>query len=497
MQPLPEALYDAAGSRALDRLAQDELRLPDGALMQRAGEAAFTLTRHRWPRARRIALVCGPGNNGGDGYVLARWLHAAGLSPRVVAVGEGSSKGDAAAARAAFEGSGAPVEPFGRQILRDCEVVVDALFGTGLEREVEGEARAAIEAMNDCGRPVLALDLPSGLHADSGRILGVAVKADATLSFVALKAGQFTGCGPEHCGEIFYHSLGVPPALGARIAAPARRLTRAALHGVLARRPRHLHKGEAGRVLVIGGQPGMAGAARLAGEAAYRAGAGLVTVLTHPQHAASLNGARPELIVAAVAHGQEARAFFPQARVIAVGPGLGQGAWGGELWQAARATGLPLVVDADALRLLAADPERRADWVLTPHPGEASRLLGCSTAEVQHDRYAAARAIATRYGGVCVLKGCGTLIVQDAADGISVCDRGHPGMASGGVGDVLTGIIAGLLAQGLAPPDAARLAVWAHAGAGDAVAARQGEIGLLASDLFDFLPAELRRVTGA
>jgi NAD(P)H-hydrate epimerase len=336
--------------------------------------------------------------------------------------------------------------------------------------------------MNASGRPVFAIDIPSGLHADSGWVLGAAVCAALTLSFIGLKAGLFTGQGREHSGQILFDALGVPGAIFAGVTPLARRITERNLHGLLAPRARHAHKGDAGRVLVVGGQPGMPGAVRLTGEAAYRAGAGLVVLATHSVHAASIGAARPELIAYGVNDAQAIQLLLAGAHALAVGPGLGQGEWGRALWQAVLAVNKPLVVDADALNLLAAQPSSRADWVLTPHPGEAARLLGVSVADIQSDRFAAARAIARRYGGVCVLKGSGTLIATIDDQPLWLCDRGNPGLASGGTGDVLTGTIAALLAQGLAPLEAARLGVWAHASAGDRVAAN-GERGILASDL--------------
>jgi len=321
------------------------------------------------------------------------------------------------------------------------------------------------------------------------------VRADATVSFITLKPGQFTGQGPDQCGAIFYHDLGVPAELRAREPAAARRITGESVRGVLQRRPRAFHKGEAGRIAVIGGAPGMAGAARLAGEAAYRVGAGLVRVVTHPDHAALVSAARPELLTAAADDDAAIRAVLREADLVAIGPGLGRGDWGRLLWRAALDAERPLVVDADALNWLAAEPLARPDWVLTPHPGEAARLLGTDIATVQADRYAAAGAIVARYGGVCVLKGCGTIVASAEVDGFAVCDRGHPGMASGGTGDVLTGVIAALRGQGLGPFDAARLGVYVHAAAGDAVATRQGEIGLLAGDLMVGLPHALNALT--
>ncbi|MBI5461258.1 MAG: NAD(P)H-hydrate dehydratase [Gammaproteobacteria bacterium] len=256
-------------------------------------------------------------------------------------------------------------------------------------------------------------------------------------------------------------------------------------------RARDAHKGDFGHVLVIGGQPGMSGAARLAGEAAARVGAGLVSIATHPQHAAVLNNGRPELMCHAVANAETLKPVLERASVLAVGPGLGQSDWARGLLATVWDTDVPMIVDADALNLLAQEPMRRDRWVLTPHPGEAARLLGCSTAEVQADRLAAVRHIQARYGGVAVLKGAGSLI----ADGshCRVCSAGNPGMASGGMGDVLTGVIAGLYAQGLSLTESAAAGVLLHALAADSAAQRDGERGLLASDL---LP-ELRRWVNA
>jgi NAD(P)H-hydrate epimerase len=491
MEHLPEALYRAADTRAADLRAASKHGLAGGVLMERAGGTAFALLRERFPRARRITVVCGPGNNGGDGYVLARLAKEAGLTVVVLSPADSAGlKGDAATARAAWSKAGGAVQSFAVTALEACDVLVDALFGTGLERPPEGEWRTAIEAMNASGRPVFAMDIPSGLHADSGRELGVAVRAALTLSFIGLKAGLFTGQGQEYSGLILFDDLGVPDALFTGVTPQARRITQRNLHGLLAPRARHAHKGDAGRVLVVGGQPGMPGAVRLAGEAAYRAGAGLVVLATHPTHAGLISAARPELIAYGVNDAPAIQPLLAGACVehgrstyaLAVGPGLGQGEWGRALWQAVLAADKPLVVDADALNLLAAQPITRADWILTPHPGEAARLLGVSVADIQSDRFAAARAIAQRYGGVCVLKGSGTLIAAHADQPLWLCDRGNPGLATGGSGDVLTGAIAALIAQGLTPIEAARLGVWAHASAGDRAVAN-GERGIMASDL--------------
>lgn len=494
MDHLPEALYRAADTREADRRAASDHDLAGGVLMERAGKAAFMLLRERFPRARRIAVVCGPGNNGGDGYVLVRLAREAGLTALALTSADiAKLKGDAAAACVAWLKTGGKVHAVSSEHLQASDVVVDALFGTGLERPLEGVWHAAIETMNASNRPIFALDIPSGLHADTGQVLGIAVRATLTLSFIGLKAGLFTSQGREHSGQILFDGLGVPEMVFEGLAPPARRITERSLCGLLTPRIRHAHKGDAGRVLVVGGQPGMPGAARLTGEAAYRAGAGLVVLATHPAHAALISSACPELIAHAVQDAQALPALLAGAQALAVGPGLGQDAWGKALWQSISAADKPMVVDADALNLLAAQPQSRADWVLTPHPGEAARLLSTRIADIQADRFAAARAIAQRYGGVCVLKGSGTLVATAGESSLWLCDRGNPGMATGGSGDVLTGTIAALLAQGLAPIEAARLAVWVHASAGDE-AASGGERGLLAGDLLRPLRAAITRL---
>lgn len=482
MPLLPEALYAAAQTRAADTRAATEHGRGGGLLMERAGAAAFAALREHFPRARRVVVICGPGNNGGDGYVVARRAAQTGLAVTVVSPVDGARlRGDAAAAADTWRAAGGDVHPFAVETLRDGDVLVDALFGTGLERPLEGDWRAIIDAINATGRPVLALDIPSGLHADTGRVLGGAVRAAVTITFIGLKAGLFTAHGREHGGIILFDDLAVAAEVFRDLPVQARRITADNLPR-LRPRVRHAHKGLAGRVVIVGGAPGMAGAVRLAGEAAYRAGAGLVTVATHPDHAALISAACPELISVGVDDAAGLAPLLERAQAVAVGPGLGQGRWAETLWRAVSDAGIPLVVDAEALRWLARTPRPRPDWVLTPHPGEAAALLGCSPTEVEADRFAAVRRLQQTYGGVCVLKGSGTLIAADPGPPW-LCDRGTPALASGGTGDVLTGMIAALQAQGLAPPEAARVGVWAHAVAGERAAAG-ADRGLLAGDLF-------------
>jgi len=480
--PRCHALYTVAQVRTLDGRAIDGLGISGFELMRRAAGAAFASLRRHWPQVQRIAVYCGPGNNGGDGFLLALLAHESGLAVEVFALADASAQGDAGRAREACEQGGVPVRQWdGTSALPPAEVHVDALYGTGLNRPPQPLAAALIERLNASGAPVLALDVPSGLNADTGHCPGVAVHAELTVSFIAAKRGLHTGQAAAHSGRVELATLGLPESLW-QDAPPSDACLLEAI--TLPPRPRDAHKGRNGHVLAIGGDHGTAGAIRLCGEAALRGGAGLVSVATRAEHLVALNAARPELMAHAVNGPQALEPLLQRASVLALGPGLGQGAWGHALWLTALDCDKPLVLDADGLNLLAAEPrgfDPARPVVLTPHPGEAARLLGCPVSEVERDRFAAARALAQRYGAVVVLKGAGSLIASP--DGrLDVCPWGNPGMASGGMGDLLTGIIAALLAQGCAAADAARLGVGLHARAGDR-AARDGERGLIASDL--------------
>jgi NAD(P)H-hydrate epimerase len=487
MHQLPHHLYRADQVRELDRIAIEEQGILAAVLMERAGAAAFDALRAHFSDARTIAVVCGPGNNGGDGYVIARLARAAGLSVTVHAL-QPTRGGAAAEAASRLRTSGASLAIYTGHALDGYDVIVDAIVGTGLDRELEGVYRDAVEAINASGSAVVAVDIPSGLHADSGRVLGVCVRADLTVTFIGLKQGMFTGAGRRHCGAIEYDSLGVPETVFARVDPAALRLSFDALKSLLGPRPADANKGDFGHVLVVGGDYGMMGAAVLAGEAALRTGAGLVTVATRAHHAAVVSASRPELMARGVEGAPDLAPLLERASVVAVGPGLGRSEWAQRLLGAVLESRLPLVADADALNLLAVEPINRDNWVITPHPGEAARMLQCAVADVERDRFRTVRDLQARHGGAVVLKGAGSLVCTP--DGvIGVCDAGNPGMASGGMGDALTGVIAALMAQGVSLADAAGLGTVVHAEAGDRAAA-QGERGLIASDLI----AELRAV---
>jgi ADP-dependent NAD(P)H-hydrate dehydratase / NAD(P)H-hydrate epimerase len=479
---LPIALYASGQIRALDTHAIEELGIPGYTLMKRAGEAALRCLRTRWPMAHRIVIVCGSGNNGGDGYVLARFAQAAGLTVAVLSAVEPEQlRGDALKAYEDYRSSGGNVRPFAAQHLSAGEVIVDALLGTGLTGAVRAQLQEVIKAISASGTPVFALDVPSGLNSDTGMVSGAAVRAEATVTFVGLKTGLFVGDGPEFAGTVFFDDLelgGTEPELAPRLT----RIVESEIPGALPRRARSSNKGDFGRVLIVGSGAGMPGAARMAGEASLRAGAGLVTVAVFPDNVTAIAAGRPELICVAASNAAALDEPLSRADVVAVGPGLGRSPWAKEMLQAVLQSGHPLVVDADALNLLAVGrPAARDDWILTPHPGEAGRLLGVSAQDVQADRLHALEQLQDKYHGTIVLKGAGTLVgARGRTPGL--CERGNPGMATAGTGDVLTGTIAGILAQCRDAWAAARVGVLVHAMAGDA-AARAGERGVLASDL--------------
>ena len=480
-------LYRGATVRELDRLAIERYGIDGYELMRRAGRRAFEVLRARWPEARALTICCGGGNNGGDGYVMARLARESGLSVQLIAMKPpGQLSGTAAqAARDSLAVDGGIEQP-GERLRGD--VIVDALLGTGLDRPVRDDYARLIDHINDAARPVLAVDVPSGLSADTGMPLGRCVEAAATVTFIGRKRGLHTGQAGRFCGDVLFDPLDTPAAIHEAVTPDATLLDAAQLRYWLPPRPADAHKGELGRLLIIGGNHGMAGAPVLAGRAALRTGSGLVTLATRADHAILAPTVQPELM----SHGVEALEDFEplieRADVLATGPGLGQDDWARALWKRAVEHEGPIVVDADALNLLAAEPRRRENWILTPHPGEAARLLETRVADIQGDRFAAASALAERFDAVVILKGHGSLVAGPGASA-ALCPHGNPAMASAGMGDALTGIVASLLGQGLGPFDAACCGVLAHALAGDRAA--RGRRQILAGDLIDELAGVL------
>lgn len=480
------ALYDTAALRRVEAQAASGLGGDDYELMRRAGQAAWRGLLQHWPDARRIVVACGPGNNGGDGYVLARFAWQSGRDVTVLRLAAAEPRSEnAARACAEYETSGGRVFAFEGRI-PDADVVVDALFGIGLSRAPDAETAEFIEAINAADAPVFALDVPSGISADTGSRPGAAVRAVHTLEFIGPHAGLRMADALDHAGTCEVAGLDVADAAWRDVPPRAQALSAPALRQFLPQRLRNSHKGSHGHVLCVGGDEGMGGAVALCAEAALRSGAGLVSAATRPAHVSPLLARLPECMVDGVESKSRIDAMLQRADVVAIGPGLGRGVWGAALFARVLAGAKPMVVDADALPLLARHAAA-ADAVLTPHPGEAAALLGVSTAHVQADRFAAAAQLAERFACCVVLKGAGSVV---AAPGRTprVIAAGNPGMAVGGMGDVLTGAIAAMRAQGLDAFDAACAGALLHAHAGD-LAARAGERGLLPSDVLACLRA--------
>lgn len=490
MPSLPRNVYSVASVREMDRIAIEDHATPGYVLMTRAAEATLRDALRQFPAAKHWQVVCGAGNNAGDGYVLARLASQHGVVVSLLSLVDPEAlRGDAATACSDFAAAGGIVMPWDGVVDAEADLIVDAILGSGLQREVGGQFAEAVAAINAHSGSVCSLDIPTGIHGDSGTVQGVAVQADLTTTYVGLKSGLFLGDGPAYRGTLTFCDLAIDPAWTTAVSPQFHRIDAADVAAALPRRERNAHKGDFGHVLVIGGGPGMPGAARLCGEAALRSGAGRVTVATHPEHAAHLNASRPELMVQAVADAEDLAPLLPKADVVAFGPGLGQSDWARALFATVCRDPRPAVWDADALNLLAAEQPAIRNKVLTPHPGEAATLLDDTAAAVQADRLAALAALHARYGVVIVLKGAGTLISAEN-DIPAISTAGNPGMAAAGMGDVLTGVIAGLAAQGLPLQRAAMVGTEIHARAGDRVAAA-GERGMLAGDVMAALRQEV------
>ena len=480
-----EPLYTAEQTRALDACAINDHGIPGITLMSRAAAATFDALIAVWPETEGLQVLCGTGNNGGDGYLVADLAHKRGIEAVVYQLGDTDRiGGDAKLAREQALANGVVERPYERGVLEHWGVIVDAMLGTGLGGDVRGAYATAIEEINATDAGIVAVDIPSGLCADSGRLLGAAVRAELTVTFIGLKRGLFTLDAPDHVGELHFAGLGVPDAVYGAVPASCHLLDLHALLATIPERPAASHKGDYGSVLVIGGDLGMGGAGLMAAEAALRCGTGLVRLATRPEHVAAAIARVPEVMTRGIQDGLELLTLIDASDVLVVGPGLGQSDWSEQVLRMAHESGRAMVLDADGLNLLAEGrvipADARPNRIITPHPGEAARLLGQSTAEVQADRFAAVSALQARYGGVAILKGNGSLIADGARQWL--CDYGNPGMASGGMGDVLSGVLGALLAQGHSLADSAAIGVSLHAAAAD-IAALDGERGLVATDL--------------
>lgn len=480
---LPLKVYSAAQIRAMDA-AIIASGVPGFELMQRAADALWSAVLARWPAQGCLSVLCGAGNNAGDGYLVALLAARAGWRVQVYSLSDPAGlQGDARQAWQAALAGQVPVQPWQPGTALQ-GVVIDAMLGTGLKGAVREPYAQAIDTVNACSLPVVAVDLPSGLDADRGLRCGKAIRADLTVTFIGLKLGLLTAEGPDHVGQLECASLAAKPE--GDFEPIAQRLDIATWAQALPPRPRAAHKGLYGHVVLVGGERGMGGAIMLAAETALRSGAGRVSVVTRPEHVAPLLSRCPEIMVLGADDPATAVGLFERADVLVVGPGLGSSDWSRSLLDLALQAELPMLLDADALNMLAQESPRQlgARCIITPHPAEAARLLGCTTAQIQADRLQALGSLVERFGCAVVIKGVGSLVaaVDDQARPVAICTDGNPGMATAGMGDVLSGLAGALLGQGLLAGDALRYAVLVHALAGDQ-AARGGYRGLLASDL--------------
>ncbi|GAB5392299.1 MAG: bifunctional ADP-dependent NAD(P)H-hydrate dehydratase/NAD(P)H-hydrate epimerase [Alteromonas macleodii] len=441
------------------------------------------------PNSDVYLVLVGQGNNAGDGYIAAINAKLAGKQVHLCAVEpERTLDGDAGKAQQRWLDSGGSINGFDAALLEKSDVVIDALLGTGINSYIRNEFADIIDAVNASSTPVVSVDVPSGLDANTGQSLGRCVQADITVTFVGIKPGLVTGAGKQSCGKLVYADLGIGKAFQALAKASATMLNIDHFKGM---GPREInsHKGTYGRLLCIGGNRGTAGAIRLASEAALRSGAGMVRVYTHESSVVQVSAGRPELMVTDF-NLEDALAW---ATCVVIGPGLGQDEWAESAFETTmkhcQSHNKPVVIDADALNLLCQQSTAYtlSDSILTPHAGEAARLLGVSIDDVESDRFNYARQCSQRYHAVCVLKGAGTLI--DNEKKTWVCRHGNPGMATAGSGDVLSGILGALLAQGVETDIAAKYGVVLHAKAGDDIAQLYGQRGMIASDLFDAVRA--------
>ncbi len=516
----------SAQMRESDRRTIEEIGLPGAVLMENAGRAVANAIRERAPAAGQVVVLCGRGNNGGDGFVVARHL----LDKRPLTVLLGPRKdviGDARIHLGVLERSGGTVEEVldepGWALVRArvaaADVVVDAMLGTGLRQEPRGLVASVIEDVrllrDDRRFLVVAVDLPSGLSADTGEVSWPTIEADLTVTFAAAKYGHVLPPACDRVGELRVADIGIPAAIVTASGVQLWLLDESDARLAFAPREPGTHKGSFGHVLVVGGAPGKTGAAILAGTGALRSGAGLVTVATSREAAASVTHGRPELMTEVLptgadggfASGAAASAVRLAATrdAVVIGPGLGNDAESRALVrEALAAVRKPVVVDADGLNALAASVSpraaaaqdllrRREPTVITPHPGEMARLVGASTAEVQRRRLEMARALAMETGAIVVLKGHRSLVARPDGQ-VVVNPTGNPGMATGGTGDVLAGVIGALLARGLDPWVAATAGVYVHGLAGDHAALEWGQESMLAGDLADALPSAIRAI---
>ena len=503
---LPCRLYTAEQVGLLDKKAIQDCNTSGFELMRRAGETVYQYLIERWPNVKKgtLQVFCGAGNNAGDGFIVAALALQKGLSVQVITLKDPDTlTGNALKAWGMYQDLGGQAQMWRCDMgILDIDantVVVDALLGTGLQGEVSNAYCLAITLINRSGLPVVCVDIPSGLSADTGENCGAVVRADATISFIGLKQGMFTAEGVDYCGQILFSDLAIPKTVYEAVAPSVYRISGDQLAAQMRIRKKTAHKGNHGHLAIIGGNKGMAGAVIMAAKAALRSGVGLVTVITHPDHLSCIHTACPEvLVMSAETEPQQLAAYLSEKDAIIVGPGLGQNDWAKNLLKQVWLQSKPVLLDADALNLLAsamAKPDeiwvrtQNATPVITPHPKEASRLLHCHVNEVQKNRFKSIEKLSYILNATVVLKGAGTLVRHEQKT--YICTDGNPGLAVAGTGDILSGVIGSLLAQKYEPLLASKMGVWLHATAGDDCVSTDGVVGLMATDLPDKIRARL------
>lgn len=510
-------LITAEQMRELDRVAIRERGIPGLDLMERAGiavaQCALEMIEDGSLR-RKAILFAGKGNNGGDAFVAARYLEAEGIKTETVLLARRRDvSGDALENLQRLESTGARIVK--AETLEELEalkegagkagLVIDGILGTGVKGDVRGHLAEAIFYMCGLHKKLLSIDVPSGIDATTGKVCGVAARASATVTMGLPKIGLVQSGGCEYCGRIRVADIGLPHDIVGDAPSSGELIVEQDLYGLFPPRRRVTHKGDYGRILIVAGSPGMTGAAALAASGSMRAGAGLVTVAVprslNPILEVKLTEAMtlplPETAEGALgnAAGEVIYGMADRFDVMVIGPGLSwQAETGGMVRRLVRDVAKPMLIDADGLNALGGDVgtlrEAKAPITITPHPGEMARLLKWETVDIVKDRIVVASSFARQFGVTVVLKGALTVVALPGGS-VSCNASGNPGMASGGSGDVLSGIIAAFWAQGMAPENAARAGVFVHGDAGDRAAAKWGERGLIASDIVNFIPASM------
>ena len=495
-------LYTASETRKIDNLAIKEKGVSGYSLMQMAAEFTLDVILREFSPVEELIIFCSKGKNSGDGFLLGSFAKEFGLEVTIVM--SNTSNVIKGVSRKAFEEmKDAKVKIISTKSVEKLKVsnkavIVDALIGTGLKGNLRKNIKESILALNKLGvkLPVLSLDIPSGVHPDTGDTDDIAVYADITATFVAQKRGCFTSVGKKFSGEIIYSDLEIPKNLFSKITSTSYVVDYEDSISKVVYREQDAHKGHFGNVVIVGGDRGLGGAGLLSSRAAVYSGAGLTSLVTRPEHVSASLVSCPEVMVKGVDSGQDLEEHLVKPDVIAIGPGLGQSAWSEQMiqrvfWEAEKRD-VSVIMDADALNLLtklklSSNLPKRL--ILTPHPGEAARLLNTSVAVIESNRFSAAAKIQKKFNATVVLKGSGTVICHKSGgtQKWGICDSGNPGMATGGMGDVLTGIIAGLLAQGLTLKEAAEAGVDLHAKAADQASLEFGEAGLTPSDVINEL----------